>query len=842
MWKKYIIKIITIIGSFLLGVILREGLSSRIITEKYIITNINYVYTFGIKEVITVLIFTGSVYVYFYIKYIESKTSLSEINKTFFKILYVELLIFSFTTGTYLPDILVLGNINEYLDLLLLLILMSLIIERLFSIEEYYKPEEDENREKLYKSREDLLGRLQTYLFNMNAIAITGAWGIGKTVFLNDFFYRDENAEKRYEKIYIDVSVFTENKRIIEKIERELNDIFEKHGILKIKDKLLNGLEENNFWCKSILSFFKLEVEDKSKNLENKIKELETKNKSIVLCLDNFERISDKNRIISLLAIIDERIPEGIKRIYLYDEEYMEELFFEKKDLKGFKEYFNKYIEHSFNIKDAEIDEILDGSLDLKKIIIRTINRIDFFEKELKSKANLLKSKLKTDEKVIDDLRSNQTKKEKKEKKEENSKKFDIKIQIINNFIEISLNFKKLLLVPRYLEQLKNFIGKINEENKVYELEWKIISDFFKNVSAKEIEEYSSNNIDHAIDENRIDKNIIFLRYLFFTENTGNNYDRLKVYKNEKKDKYELEIKKIENNIQGKLTKGLKLIKDRYSEGTFNQKKEKYQNFLEEGLSGENKYVINNSEELKALVLDFEGEIEKINYPLLEKITIDENGNYQDGGKEVAAIEDRKNLIKLYLRRNRNIKTLLQFILPTKKIVDYFNEYSKFEETLKEELKVESLEKIIKELKKKLDKDEKGKNKLIEKLELISEFTVDDIKASLTFAEEILKLSIEQISKEKRKVIDEEYFENNSEIYILNDTRNVSEGEMRLTYLNVIRNEKIIINSSNIDDYIKELQEDLNKGSNVKNKEKKIVLLVGFIKFKENIKQKVMVK
>ncbi|WP_163469221.1 hypothetical protein [Fusobacterium sp. IOR10] len=585
-----------------------------------------------------------------------------------------------------------------------------------------------------------------------------------------------------------------------------------------------------------------MEVEDKSKNLENKIKELETTNKSVVLCLDNFERISDKNRIISLLAIIDERIPEGIKRIYLYDEEYMEELFAEKKGLKGFKEYFNKYIEHSFNIKDAEIDEILEGSLDLKKIITRTISRIDFFEKELKSKANLLKNKLKIDEKVIDNLRGNQTEKEKKEEKEKNNKKFDIKIQTINNFIEISLNFKKLLLVPRYLEQLKNFIRKIDEENKVYELEWKIISDFFKNVSAKEIEEYSFNNIDHAIDENKIDKNIIFLRYLFFTKNTGNNYDRLKVYKNEKKDKDEIKIEEIEKNIQGRLTEGLKLIKDRYSEDAFNQRKEKYEKFLEKGLSDRNEYVIDNSDELKALVSDIDGEIEKINYPLLEKITIDENGNYQNGKEEVTAIEYRKSLIKLYLRYNRNIKTLLQFILPTKKITDYFNEYSKFEEALKEELEVESLEKIIKELKKRLDKDEKGENKLIKKLELISEFTVDDIKASLTFAEEILKLSVEQISKEKRKVIDEEYFENNSEIDILNDTRNISEGEMRLTYLNVIRNEKIIINSSNIDDYIKELKEDLNKGSNVKNKEKKIVLLVEFIKFKKNIKQKVIVK
>ncbi|WP_163469223.1 hypothetical protein [Fusobacterium sp. IOR10] len=200
MWKKYIIKIITIIGSFLLGAVLREGLSSRIITEKFLekdmITNINYIYTFGIKEIITVLIFTGLVYVCFYIKYIESKVSLSEINKTFFKILYIELIIFAFTTGTCL------GNILDKGVILLMLGIIVLVLEVIFSIEESYnlEAEEDGNRKELYESREDLLERLKTYLFNMDAVAITGAWGIGKTVFLNEFFYRDENAEKNMKK------------------------------------------------------------------------------------------------------------------------------------------------------------------------------------------------------------------------------------------------------------------------------------------------------------------------------------------------------------------------------------------------------------------------------------------------------------------------------------------------------------------------------------------------------------------------------------------------------------------------------------------------------------------
>ncbi|MDP0506941.1 MAG: hypothetical protein Q7K47_06850 [Fusobacterium sp. JB019] len=818
MWKKYIIKIITIIGSFLLGVVLREGLSSRIITEKLLekdmITNINYIYTFGIKEIITVLVFTGLVYVCFYIKYIESKVSLSEINKTFFKILHIELLIFAFTTGTCL------GNILDKVTILLMFGIIVLVLEVIFSIERSYKleAEEDENRKELYKSREDLLERLKTYLKNMDAVAITGAWGIGKTVFLNEFFYRAENgdnAEKKYEKIYIDVSIFTENKRIIEKIERDLNNIFEKYGILKIKDKLLTGLEENNSWCKSILNFFKLEVENKNQNLEKKIKELETKNKSIVLCLDNFERISDKNRIISLLAIIDERIPKGIKRVYLYDEEYMEELFSGVKKAneildeslysKGFKEYFNKYIEHSFSIKDAKIEEILARSPDLKKVIDRITSRIDSFEKKLKFKANLLKNNQK--------------------EKEENSKNSDAKIQIINNFIEISLNFKKLLLVPRYLEQLKNFIGKIEEKNKVYELEWKIISDCFKNVSAKKLEENSFNDMDYVIDENKIDKNIIFLRYLFFTENTGNNYDRLKVYKNEKKDKYELEIEKIEKNIQGRLTEGLSLIKDRYS----NSKRiYKYNEFLEKGFSNLNEYIINSSKELSSLVLDYKNEIDKIDYFFLEKIVLDENGIYKDGEKETSVIDYRETIIKLYLKYNKNIQILLQFILSIKESEVAFDN---LEKNLKEKLKVDFLKEIIKKLRMRAE----GLEEELKQVYL----TVDEVKNSLIFAEKILDLPVEAKSEKKKKAIPEEYFENKTRKELLlglESSYDELNNEFKLDFDGLLEKEFIILNKDNATDYREELQDNLNKEADENKIELKIFLLIELIKLEKGIK------
>ena len=54
---------------------------------------------------------------------------------------------------------------------------------------------------------------------------------------------------------------------------------------------------------------------------------------TIVLCLDNIERINDLNRITLLLSGIDEQLIHKIndrkkfKVIYLYDKKYMEKIF-----------------------------------------------------------------------------------------------------------------------------------------------------------------------------------------------------------------------------------------------------------------------------------------------------------------------------------------------------------------------------------------------------------------------------------------------------------------------------------------------------------------------------------
>lgn len=396
----------------------------------------------------------------------------------------------------------------------------------------------------------------------------------------------------------------------------------------------------------------------------------------------------------------------------------------------------------------------------------------------------------------------------------------------------ISLKFKNLLLAPRYLEQLRNFIGKMDEENKLYELEWKIISDCFKNISAQKLEENSFNDMDNVIDENKIDKDIIFLRYLFFNENIGNNYDRLKVYKNEKKDKYELEIEEIEKNIQGRLTEGLSLIKNRYYS---NERIYKYNEFLEKGFSNlEEKYIIDNKDELTNLLFHLKDEVDKLDYSFLENIILDEKFKNSNTRKNLSVRQLRKDSIKCYLKHNYNIQILFQLIFTRNKIIDYNDNPNLFSEVLEEFGENKSLARVIEILKEKTKDFEKELKEVF--------LTVDQVEKSLIFAEKILKLSIEPVSEKKKKVIDEEYFKNKEIIEILSDIEKSDDKrkeEIKLTYYKNDRKKNININFFNIKEYIKELQNNIIEEENEEKRQVKKGLLIELIKFKENIKAKV---
>lgn len=101
--------------------------------------------------------------------------------------------------------------------------------------------------------------------------------------------------------------------------------------------------------------------------MNKKIEELYTKSKKrIVLCLDNLERLSDVDRIINLLAIIDDITTDNVRKIYIYDKEHMKLIF----DKINFENYIEKYSDNFIEVKEIEIKEIVKKPerFDLKRL------------------------------------------------------------------------------------------------------------------------------------------------------------------------------------------------------------------------------------------------------------------------------------------------------------------------------------------------------------------------------------------------------------------------------------------------------------------------------------------
>lgn len=212
---------------------------------------------------------------------------------------------------------------------------------------------------RIYKSRESLLNILNEYLETMDSFSIIGDWGIGKTVLIKNFFYNsDYSFKNEYELIYIDSSIYSNNKNIIEKLQNEIDLLLEKYNIMKNKNTFTEEifLETNTF----IKNLYRLIFPLKSAYEIRESLEVKTKfiNKKVVLCLDNLERIRECSQIIKLFAIISELLPKNIKIIYVYDEKEMINIF--DKELKDFVDYMSKYTFNKIEVKDVKIKEILD--------------------------------------------------------------------------------------------------------------------------------------------------------------------------------------------------------------------------------------------------------------------------------------------------------------------------------------------------------------------------------------------------------------------------------------------------------------------------------------------------
>lgn len=472
--KKGITFFIKIICSFLLGIVANKMFTTSNIIKVFIFKVVKenpFIYTIKLKEMIYfyfIIAFIFSIIIIIY----KDKESKLEIGNFSNFILKIEIIIFSFIVGT---QILSKEKINlEYLKNLTSLDILFFLEANLLNFYNYLFTLEYKNieiSEVVYKSREKLLETIKSYLKNMEAFSIIGDWGIGKSILVKNFFFRNK---KDYELIFIDSSIYSSNEKIVETLEDEIRKLLKKYNIF-VKNKNIEEeifIQSNNFISTIYNSFFrKTTVEDYRKEIRRKIKFVKQLGKTVVICLDNLERLSSKDRIKNLFAIVDELLPENIKKIYIYDEKEMERLFNtngnseeDNKKSNEFINYIEKYTFNKIEVNSTTYEEILENLCEKDSFKYNIITNFikDFYDKY--TKYEIFK---KLENKLLNDTLKGCN------DKEILVKEIILKIRKKINYIKLGLNN------PRYLKNLTEYLEPyIKDENIKYRLEYKIIKDF----------------------------------------------------------------------------------------------------------------------------------------------------------------------------------------------------------------------------------------------------------------------------------------------------------------------------------------------------------------------------
>lgn len=782
--------IISIVGAYIMGVIGSIEASSNYFTNRN---------NLGLNEILLFFSFTLSIAVILVMYYKSS--SLKKLLNIFFKILWLELIIASFITGASLL------KLNELYDKFLkanpliafyfisISFIFCLILE---SVSKYTIVKESD----LYESRKNYLLTIDSYLETMESFSIVGKWGIGKTKLIENFFEKECEIEEgkgkfykdKYEYIYIDSSIYSENQKMIETLEKELLKKFKKYKVLKLKNSFIkNVFLQNETILKILYNFFDFEISPKGET-EQLAKELKEKNKTLVICLDNLERLGSRERISNLFAIIDELISENIKKIYIYDEEYMKKIF--KKDKEDFIDYIRKYTFNTITINEVKLEEVLEN----QTIIIKLIEELKINYKE-------------TQENIIRTLNTKRK-----------DKNIDRKIDRISEKVKTYMDIEKIM-TPRYLKNLDNFLKcyKKNFEKEIhYLIEYKIIKDNFKFLTSEEM--LGENIVENYLNSQEIEKikesdsyiQKICVNYLFNLKNSlANNYDdnlRRKLsyfkifYTNESKDKNYLyqELNNLKKNPEKNLFEILERITTLYP----NDKIKEIRNYL--GSIQNIEYIINTSEELGNIFLfsysyPYLWDLDEYFDLLFPILRVNKLGNYKEGEKKYILDEYLIYIQKLYFFYNTNIKYLLSLHLDFERYKEYVSGASAIgvESHLEQFFKKE-LDEYIKEIKiDSLTKD-------FENLDI-------DLKAiinSLYIFENITR--IEQVSIEC-----EEFKEKIDAImFIDNIINNIEINKNEVIITNKYSEKKIIINKTNVENHIKHLiklkkeRKDLEKDIN----------------------------
>ncbi|MGL4866274.1 MAG: P-loop NTPase fold protein [Cetobacterium sp.] len=701
--------------AFLIGVVLNKGLSSTNMLQgmsewQY---DIPYIFTIGFNEMIVLLYMTIAIFTLFYIRYSRSESSRNQIKEMLNSFLKIEILVYSFVTGTwwFTFNLKFLRKIDEGIYIIIILGIMK------YSVILYNSNlKKNEFKNDLYESRERLLKSIDFNIKNSTRFSIVGEWGIGKTKLIDNFFkgsyFNEENGyfyRDEYEQIYLDVSSYGNNQKIIGILERELNRIFKEAKILKLNRNLAK--EFFNISTNYIDLIKKIFIKEKTlgdskDDINKKIEEYQIfTNKKLVICIDNLERIGDKERIVNLLSVVDEILSDNITRIYLYEEKHMEKLFGENE----FKKYIEKYSELKIKVNKIKLEEIIKTNEELFKMIHKYTGKIEKILLEEMSKEKLLEESIQTKEMIKSMCKNNSSFDVAKFNSEilEINKNISDKKEYNKKILKLHEEVKNKLFNPRYLVGMRKFMESKYMDYSVERLfEYKLILDVFS----------------------EFDLNDKLLRAIFF-ENQGYEYIKKEEELNEL---YNGKIKKEEETIEGKI----ETLKIKCRKG-FAKDLFKYIEFCMENNVPKEKIVEILGEEIVYTVNDLRTLMRLVEIEISDGINLNFSKNFKIEIQK-NFFSDNKKYSKAEAEKEIKIMMLLYYLKKIQKFIRYiyikecrYNEVSKL------------FEKKIEEFKNELKNNFKiSFDKFIDKIN--NEFAIESSKENSSFFKIVNKEELEK--------------------------------------------------------------------------------------------------
>ena len=245
--------------------------------------------------------------------------------------------------------------------------------------------------DELFSSRIESIKKLEKEIeLGKDSILVDNIWGNGKTFFIKKFM---EKYEKKYEFIYIKVPYFDTKTEFRKKILSEIHRIFKKNKIItsSLKDLMLyfnindEGIKLGfiNFNFKKLLNE---NTEDDYREVLISIKDnLNYLEKKVVIILDDFDRIENREKILEVLNFIGElniEFNESIALITLSSYEKLisiiernqgekEKITKENEDKKEGRKNLEKYFDKIFYLPNSNLFELIDFFSDVYDISIR---------------------------------------------------------------------------------------------------------------------------------------------------------------------------------------------------------------------------------------------------------------------------------------------------------------------------------------------------------------------------------------------------------------------------------------------------------------------------------------